>query len=100
MWLWQARALEVRPAIDYKALKCSELRKELSKRGAESKGVKAVLVARLEELDKVSHLNEGVANRTCAAEQGPEQVTAAVHQIVCTAIHLHPFLAVEHVLMS
>ena len=42
--------------LNYASMKCTELRQELAKRGAESKGVKAVLVARLQELDAVAEL--------------------------------------------
>ena len=50
--------------LNYASMKCTELKQELAKRGAESKGVKAVLVARLQELDAVAGAAQQGQNET------------------------------------
>ena len=45
-------------AVDFSRLKVAELRKECTKRGLDSKGVKAVLVERLEEAAKSGGVEE------------------------------------------
>ena len=55
-------------------MKCTELRQELAKRGAESKGVKAVLVARLQELDAVAGAAQQGQNETQVGGRGGMRV--------------------------